>query len=81
MQSVYIVLPNTGAVQQFVKVLAGLEGDFELVADNFILDARSFLGIFSMDLSHPVELRIYQPTEVNIQAIQPFLAEQEGKHE
>ena len=51
MQEVRIRLSSAKQVQKFVGALAPLEGDFELIADHFILDARSFMGIFAFDLS------------------------------
>ena len=34
------------------------DGDFELVSGKYIVDAKSILGLFSVDLSKPVMLRI-----------------------
>ena len=34
------------------------DGDFELISGKYIVDAKSILGLFSVDLSKPVTLRI-----------------------
>ena len=34
------------------------EGEFELISGKYIVDAKSILGLFSVDLSKPVVLRI-----------------------
>lgn len=73
MQQVYVSLPCASQVQRFVKTLTPLDGDFEFVADPYVLDARSLMGVFSLDLTHPVLLKIYNETPENLQALEPFL--------
>ena len=34
------------------------DGEFELISGKYIVDAKSILGLFSVDLSKPVTLRI-----------------------
>lgn len=81
MKSVYVELPDTRAVQQFVEALSPLDGEFELVSGQYILDARSLMGIFSLDRSGPIELRIFNDTEENRKAVAPFLAQQAARKE
>jgi len=72
MKEVWIRLSSTREVQTFVGALAPLEGDFELIADHFILDARSFMGIFAFDLTKPLHLKVYNDSNVNMTAIAPY---------
>lgn len=58
MQEVQISLGTIEKVKQFVKTLAKFEGDFKLVSGKYIVNAKSILGLFSVDLSKPVLLRI-----------------------
>jgi phosphotransferase system HPr-like phosphotransfer protein len=74
MQSVYISLPSPETVQAFARRLSGLKGDFELISDGCILDARSLMGIFSLDLTKPVLLKIYSDTPDNLDALKSFAA-------
>ena len=76
MKSVYISLPGAGAVQAFVEALAGLDGDFDLVDGRYILDARSLMGIFTLDLEKPIRLDIHDDSETTMQALRPFLAKE-----
>ena len=39
-----------------VKSLLAFDGDVDLVSGRYIVDGRSLLGIFSLDLTKPVEL-------------------------
>lgn len=79
MRNILISLPTAGRVQTFVGTLTGLDGDFELLFDKYIIDARSLMGIFSLDLSRPLQLKIYNDSDENLQALQPFMAEKEGE--
>lgn len=69
-----VFLPTTESVQAFVETLTTLEGDFELLSGSYILDARSLMGIFSLDLTHPVDLKIYTDSKENLDALHPFIA-------
>lgn len=77
MQQVFIRLATTEQVQRFVKVLTPLSGEFELLSGKHILDARSLMGVFSLDLSHPITLKVYNDCAENLNAIAPFLSETE----
>ncbi len=73
MKTVQVLLPTTQSVQNFVDALIGLTGDFEFIDGRVMLDARSLMGIFSLDLSRPLQLRVHEPSEVNLKAIRPFI--------
>ena len=74
MKEVCVCLPNADTVQRFVETLTGLGGNFDLISGPYILDARSLMGIFSLDLSEPIKLKIYNDTPETLAALAPFLA-------
>lgn len=78
MKVVLIRLSSAKQVQNFVDALVPLEGDFELIAYNFILDARSFMGIFALDLTKPLRLKIHNDSIENMMAIEPFRIDTEN---
>ena len=43
-------------IERFISEIAGVRGEFDLVSGRRVVDARSFLGIFSLDLSRPLVL-------------------------
>jgi len=82
MQEVWIRLSSAKQVQKFVGDLVPLEGDFELISDCMLLDARSLMGIFGFDLSKPLRLKIYHDSLANLKAIEPYRVDVEGiEHE
>lgn len=81
MKTVDVFLPSAAHVQMFVDALAPLSGDFELISDNYILDARSMMGIFGFNLAKPVKLRIYNDSAENLSVLAPFIVEEMEKYE
>ncbi len=80
MRQVYIRLTSAEQVQRFVKTLTALNGEFELISGKHLLDARSLMGLFSLDLSHPIPLKVYNDCAENLSAIAPYLSEAEETH-
>lgn len=78
MRQVYVSLPTTAQVQRFVGTLAGLKGEFELISGPYVLDARSLMGVFGLDLTRPVLLKIYHDSGETLDAISPYLSEKEA---
>ena len=76
MRQVSISLPTVERVQRFVKAITPLSGDFELLSGKHILDAHSLMGLFSLDLSRPITLKVYNDCAENLSAIAPFLSEE-----
>ena len=53
-----ISLGTIESVKKFVATIANFDEDFEIICGKYIINAKSILGIFSIDLSKPVLLRI-----------------------
>ncbi|SFQ07979.1 PTS HPr component phosphorylation site [Lachnospiraceae bacterium XBB1006] len=75
MQSVTVSLGSIEKVKSFVNVISHFDNDFDLVSGRYLIDAKSIMGIFSLDLSRPIELRIHvdEPNEEILAALKPFL--------
>ena len=73
MRTVNIKLPTAEAVQEFVAQISQLSGQFDLLHGKYVLDAKSLMGIFSLDLTQPLELRIEDDNQETIQAIERFI--------
>ena len=55
MKSVNIKLSTIEDIRNFVGVLAKYSVDLDLKSGRYTVDARSLMGIFSLDLVQPVE--------------------------
>ena len=58
MLDTYVSLGTIESVKKFVTKISEFDEDFELICGKYVIDAKSILGIFSIDLSKPVLLRI-----------------------
>lgn len=72
MKTVRISLNSIDKVKAFVNEINNYENDFDLVSGRYVIDAKSIMGIFSLDLSKPIELNIH--SENNIEQILNGLA-------
>lgn len=79
MKSYWLDLNSIERVKGFVTAIEPFDGYFDLVTGRYVIDAKSIMGIFSMDLSKDVEFRILE-TNDRLQeveaAIAPYLAKQ-----
>ena len=72
MKTVRISLNSIDKVKSFVNDLSKFDVDFDLVSGRYVIDAKSIMGIFSLDLSKPIDLNIH--AEANIDEILIILA-------
>ncbi len=59
MKSVKISLQMAQNVKDFVKVVQDYPYEIDLKSDKYVVDAKSILGIFSLDLSKPLVVEIH----------------------
>ena len=59
MKSLNIYLNSIDKVKSFVNTVNSFDTDFDLVSGRYVIDAKSIMGIFSLDLSKAVELQIH----------------------
>ena len=72
MKTVRISLNSIDKVKSFVNDLTKFDVDFDLVSGRYVIDAKSIMGIFSLDLSKPVLLKADEG--VIPESVRPFLA-------
>lgn len=74
---VKVLIDTIDKVKEFVKAVSQFEGDMDLINGRYVVDAKSILGLFSLDLAMPVEMKIEAPaSEIDeiLEAIKPFEA-------
>ena len=78
MKSAVIRLSLVENVNKFVNIVARDPFEMDLRAGRHVVDAKSILGIFSLDLSKPIVLEIYSDDcDDLLENIAPFLCEEE----
>lgn len=58
MRSFSVSLNSIDKVKEFVRKVSNIEGDVLLSSGRYIIDAKSIMGIFSLDLSKPITLEV-----------------------
>lgn len=75
MKSVNIRLSLAENVKAFVNIVNRYPYDVDLRSSRHVVDAKSILGIFSLDLSKPITMEIYSDDcEELIEQVKPFMA-------
>lgn len=69
MEKVIVNLGDMNTVKKFVQKTSKLDCDMDLVSGRYVVDGKSIMGIFSLDLSKPVELDIDAEGPILAQAI------------
>ena len=59
MKTVKISLNSIDKVKTFVNEINRFEAEFDLVSGRYVIDAKSIMGIFSLDISKPIDLNIH----------------------
>ena len=75
MKTVQISLNSIDKVKSFVNDITKFDNDFDLVSGRYVIDAKSIMGIFSLDLSKPIELNIHADENVNeiLNVLKPYV--------
>ena len=75
MKTVQITLNSIDKVKSFVNEIKKYENDFDLVSGRYVIDAKSIMGIFSLDLSKPIDLNIHADGDVDaiLAALDPYI--------
>lgn len=74
MKSATLKLSLVENVNTFVNIVSRYPFDMDLRAGRHVVDAKSILGIFSLDLSKPINLEIYSDDcDKLLEEIKPFL--------
>ncbi|MDO5703060.1 MAG: HPr family phosphocarrier protein [Lachnospiraceae bacterium] len=63
MKTVKVSLNSIDKVKSFVNDITHFDFDFDLVSGRYVIDAKSIMGIFSLDLSKPIDLNIHAESE------------------
>lgn len=76
MITVKILIDSIEKVKRFSSIISKENADCELVEGIHILDAKSVMGIFSLNLTKPVELRVHSDSSEILKKIREFIVEE-----
>ena len=75
MKTVQICLDSIDKVKAFVDEISKFDTDFDLISGRYVIDAKSIMGIFSLDLSKPIDLNIHGEDQYEeiVSILKPFI--------
>ena len=74
MKTVQISLNSIDKVKSFVNAITQFDYDFDLISGRYVIDAKSMMGIFNLDLSKPLQLVVEDWKEEYAPVIQKYLS-------
>lgn len=62
-------------MKSFVNDITKFDVDFDLVSGRYVIDAKSIMGIFSLDLSQPIDLNIHADNDIDtiLSVLAPYI--------
>ncbi len=79
MKNVKIRLSTIADVRDFVNIVNRTDADIDLISGRYIVDAKSIMGIFSLDLMQPIELSAHTDNEAIVaellENLKPFIVD------
>ena len=75
MKTVQISLNSIDKVKSFVNDITRFDNDFDLVSGRYVIDAKSIMGIFSLDLSNPIDLNVHATDDLDaiMEVLKPYI--------
>lgn len=59
MKTFDMVLGSINDVKDFVNTVSKYDFDVDLTSGRYVVDAKSIMGIFSLDLSKPIKVEVH----------------------
>ena len=77
MKTVKICLNSIDKVKAFVNDITKFDSDFDLVSGRYVIDEKSIMGIFSLDLSKNIDLNIHAEDNIDeiLSVLKPYIVE------
>lgn len=75
MKTATILLSTINDVKSFVNIVSKYDFDVDLTSGRYAIDAKSIMGIFSLDLSKPIDLNIHADAGADevLEVLKPYL--------
>ncbi len=59
MKTFNMLLSSINDVKDFVNIVSRYDFDVDLTSGRYVVDAKSIMGIFSLDLSKPIKVEVH----------------------
>ncbi len=74
MKTFNVLLSSTNDVKNFVNIVTKYDFDIDLTSGRYVVDAKSIMGIFSLDLSKPIKIEIHSDNcDALVDELKPYI--------
>lgn len=67
MQKFIVNLNSINKIKEFSKDISNFESDIDVESGRYVIDAKSIMGLFSLDLSKPIEIIIHSDNDSELE--------------
>ena len=76
MVTVKVALSSINDVKNFVNIVSKYDFDIDLISDRYVVDAKSIMGIFSLDLTKTITVEAHtDEAEAFVAELKPYTVE------
>ncbi len=76
MKTFNLLLNSINDVKDFVNIVSKYDFDADLTSGRYVVDAKSIMGIFSLDLSKPIKVTVHDDNcDAFINELKKFIVE------
>ncbi|MBQ3225757.1 MAG: HPr family phosphocarrier protein [Clostridia bacterium] len=74
MKTFYILLSSINDVKNFVNIVNKYDFDVDLTSGRYVVDAKSIMGIFSLDLSKSIKVEVHsENADAFVEELKPYI--------
>jgi len=71
-----VMINSINDVKNFVNIVSKYDFDIDLISDRYVVDAKSIMGIFSLDLTKPITVEVHtNDADEIMNELKPYAAE------
>lgn len=76
MKTLHIMLSSINDVKNFVNIVNKYDYEIDLTSGRYVVDAKSIMGIFSLDLTKPIKMEIHtEDADAIVSELKPYITE------
>lgn len=74
MKTFSVLLNSINDVKNFVNIVSRFDYDIDLASGRYVVDAKSIMGIFSLDLSKPITVEVQSDScDDLVEVLKPYI--------
>jgi hypothetical protein len=72
LNKIWIKLDTFDKIRKFIDITCSMDYELDLVSGRYVVDGKSIMGIFSLDLSNPIEVNLSDCQDIYPKELEEF---------